>query len=300
MSGRAKPPFRCGTVALVGRTNVGKSTLLNQILGEKVAITSNTPQTTRNRIMGVRTLAGAQLVLLDTPGIHKPQHRLNRRMVQAARESLESSDLILLLVEATDSPGPGDRHVIQLIRESKRPAILALNKIDRVKKPKLLPLLDLYSREHDFAEIVPISALTGENVDRLVENLLRYLPEGEPLYEEDTLTDQPMRVLTGEIIREKILHRTREEVPYVVAVFLEEFREEPERGLVVLTATILVERDSQKRIVIGEKGHLLKEAGREARLELEKRLGRRVYLELWVKVKKDWRQDPRVLEELGY
>jgi GTP-binding protein Era len=287
-------------IAIVGRPNVGKSTLLNRVLQEKIAITSKTPQTTRHRILGVRTLPAAQLVLLDTPGIHKPKYRLNQRMVQVALESIQGADLILLLVEASEKPGAGDRYTIQAIKKARVPVILVINKMDLVKKNELLPLMDLYRKEHDFAELIPVSALTGENVDHLVENMVRYIPEGGPLYPEDTLTDQPMRALTSEIIREKILQRTREEIPYAVAVLLEEFREEEAKNLTVIKATILVERTSQKRIIIGEGGRMLKEVGQEARAELEAKLGRKVYLELWVKVRKNWRQDERILRELGY
>jgi GTPase len=296
----AQNTYRSGMIAIVGRPNVGKSTLLNRILEEKIAITSKTPQTTRHRILGVRTLTGAQLVLLDTPGIHKPKYRLNRRMVRTAWESIEGADLVLFLVEATATPGPGDRYIIQAIQKSQLAAILVMNKMDLIKKHELLPLIDLYRKEYSFAELIPVSALTGENVDHLIEYVVKYLPVGGPLYPEDTLTDQTMRALTSEIIREKILQKTREEIPYSVAIILDEFREVEDKNLTVIKATVLVERTSQKRIIIGEGGRLLKEVGQEARAELEPKLGRKVYLELWVKVKKHWRQDDRVLNELGY
>ncbi|MCI0529864.1 MAG: GTPase Era [Nitrospira sp.] len=304
--------FRSGMIALAGRPNVGKSTLLNSILQEKIAITSPTPQTTRHRILGVRTLPQAQLVLLDTPGIHKPKYKLNHRMVQVAWESVQGADLILFLVEATAPPGMGDRFILEGIKKVRLPVILVINKMDLIKKAKLLPLMDQYRKEHDFAEIIPISALTGDNIEHLVECLVKYLPEGGPLYSEDTLTDQSMRILASEIVREKILHKTREEIPYAVAVMIEEFREsghpfdsggqknESDKGLTVIKAVILVERDSQKGIIIGEGGRMLKEVGQEARIELETMLGRKVYLELWVKVQENWRQDERVLKELGY
>jgi GTP-binding protein Era len=293
-------PFRSGMIALAGRPNVGKSTLLNCILQEKIAIVSSTPQTTRHQILGVRTLPGAQLVLLDTPGIHKPKYRLNHRMVQVAWEAVLGADLVLFLVEACTSPGAGDRYILQGIKKARLPIILIINKMDLIKKQKLLPLIDLYRKEHDFSEIVPISALTGENVDHLIETLIKYLPEGGPLYPEDTLTNQSIRALTAEMIREKILHKTWEEIPYAVAVVLEEFREETSKNLTVIRATILVERDSQKRIMIGQGGSMLREIGQAARTELEAMLGGKVYLELWVKVKEHWRQDERVLKELGY
>ena len=322
--------FRSGMIALVGRPNVGKSTLLNHILQEKIAITSPTPQTTRHRILGVRTLPNAQLVLLDTPGIHKPKYKLNHRMVQVAWESVQGADLILFLVEATGPPGIGDRFILEGIKKARQPVILIINKMDLIKKQELLPLMDQYGKEHDFAEIIPISALKGENVDHLVDCLVKYLPEGGPFYSEDTLTDQSMRALASEIIREKILHKTREEIPYAVAVVIEEFREgshqalpgaavgpggiggtaaphgppdrenDPDKNLTTIKAIILVERDSQKGIVIGEGGRMLKEVGQEARIELETMWDRKIYLELWVKVKENWRQDERVLKELGY
>jgi GTP-binding protein Era len=287
-------------IALIGRPNVGKSTLLNGILQDKIAITSPTPQTTRHRILGVKTLPQAQLVFLDTPGIHKPKYKLNHRMVQVAWESIQGADLVLFLVEATAPPGIGDRFILEGIKKVPIPVILVINKMDLVKKAKLLPLMDQYRKEHDFAEIIPVSALTGDNVNHLVECLVKYLPEGGPLYSEDTLTDQSLRLLASEIVREKILHKTREEIPYAVAVMIEEFKEEPDKNLTVIKAVILVERDSQKGIIIGEGGQMLKEVGQEARADLEALLGRKVYLELWVKVKENWRQDERVLKELGY
>jgi GTP-binding protein Era len=217
-----------------------------------------------------------------------------------AWESIQGADLVLFLVEASEQSGPGDRFVLQGIKKTRLPVILVINKIDLIKKSKILPLLDQYRKEHDFAELVPVSALTGENVEHLVETLVKHLPPGEPLYPEDTLTDQSLRTLSGEIVREKILHKTREEIPYAVAVVVEEFKEDKEKNLTVIKATILVERDSQKRIVIGEGGGLLKEVGQEARIELEQILGQKVYLELWVKVKEHWRQNEGALKELGY
>jgi GTP-binding protein Era len=221
-------------------------------------------------------------------------------MVQVAWESIQGADLVLFLVEASTPPGAGDRFILQGIKKAHLPVILVINKMDLIKKRELLPLMDLYRKEHDFAELVPISALTGENVDYLVDTLIQYLPEGGPLYPEDTLTDQSMRALASEIIREKILHKTWEEIPYAVAVVLEEFKEEPDKNLTVIRATIFVERESQRSILIGRGGWMLKEIGQEARIELEKMLDRKVYLELWVKVKENWRQDERVLKELGY
>ncbi len=300
MSAQGAKKFRSGMVAVVGRPNVGKSTLMNQVMQEKVAIVSDTPQTTRHRILGVRTLPDAQLVLLDTPGIHKPRFRLNRRMVQAALEAIQGADVVLFMVEAVQEPGPGDRYVLEAVRKAKLPTLLVINKIDRVKKERLLPLMDHFSKEFDFAELVPISALKGDNVDRLVQAIVSHLPQGEPLFPEETLTDQSMRSLAAELIREKVLQRTRDELPYAIAVAIEAFVEEEDRKITTIKAVILVERESQKKIVIGEKGRMLKDIGRAARLELERMLDRKVYLELWVKVKKNWRQNDRFIKELGY
>src|SRR3972149_1977187 len=281
--------FRSGFVSIVGRPNVGKSTLLNRILKEKIAIISDKPQTTRNRIMGVLHLPGAQLVFLDTPGIHKPKFKLNQRMVRTALNTLQEVDLILFLVEAFDAPGPGDQFIMERLKGLSIPVFLVINKIDRVKKETLIPLIEQCSRSFTFTEVVPVSALTGDNVDRLIEVIVKHLPEGQPLFPEDTITDQPLRFIAAEVIREKILTRTHEEIPYSVAVVIEEFLEDPEKQRVTIRAVIYVERDSQKGIVIGKGGEMLKAVGTAARLELEGLIGTKVYLELWVKVKKDWR-----------
>jgi len=293
-------PFRAGFVTVVGRPNVGKSTLVNRLVGQKVAIVSDKPQTTRNRILAVVNRPGAQIVLFDTPGIHKPIHEMNRRMVETAVRSVGQGDLVLWLVEVGEEVGGGDRYVRDVLARARREVILAINKIDTVKRLRVLPAIEAYRSLLDFAEIVPISALTGDNVDRLEEILQRHLPEGPALYPDDYLTDQPERFFVAEMVREQVLRHTREEIPYAVAVLLEEFREEEAKNLTVIKATILVERTSQKRIIIGEGGRMLKEVGQEARAELEAKLGRKVYLELWVKVRKNWRQDERILRELGY
>jgi len=292
--------FRSGFVSIIGRPNVGKSTLLNRILKEKISIISDKPQTTRNRIMGVLHLSGAQLVFLDTPGIHKPKFKLNQRMVRTALNTLKEVDLILFLVEAFDAPGPGDQFIMERLKGLSIPVFLVINKIDRVKKETLIPLIEQCTRSFTFTEVVPVSALTGDNVDRLIEVIVKHLPEGQPLFPEDTITDQPLRFIAAEVIREKILTRTHEEIPYSVAVVIEEFLEDPEKQRVTIRAVIYVERDSQKGIVIGKGGEMLKAVGTAARLELEGLIGTKVYLELWVKVKKDWRGNESLLTEVGY
>lgn len=291
--------FRSGFVSIVGRPNVGKSTLLNRILNEKVAIVSSKPQTTRNRIVGIKHLTGAQIIFLDTPGIHKPKFAMNRRMVKIAMETLEDGDLILFMVEATAPPGVGDRFILEEMKKTEKPVFLLINKIDLVKKEMILPLIDEYSRLMDFKEIVPVSALKGDNAEHLVETMVKYLPVGESFYPDDMVTDQTLRFMAAEIIREKIFRKTREEIPYSVAVLIEEFVEKNERGVTRIKAVIIVEKDSQKGIIIGKSGEMLKAIGTEARQDLEDLIESKVYLELWVKVKKDWRQDEKVLEEMG-
>ena len=291
-------PYRSGFVALVGRPNVGKSTLLNRILGEKIAIVSDKPQTTRTRILGVKHLPGAQMVFLDTPGIHKPKFELNKRMVDVALHVLDEVDLAFFMVEATEPPGAGDRFVLERLKEREVPVVLVINKVDLVKKLRLLPLIDEFSRMHTFAEIVPVSAKTGDGVDRLLELALARMPEGPSYFSEDVVTDQPMRVLAAEIIREKLLQKTRDELPFAVAVFIDSFKEEGRMARI--SATIYVEKDSQKAIVIGKHGEILKTVGTHARIDMENLFGMKVFLELWVKVKGSWRQDERMLVELGY
>jgi GTP-binding protein Era len=289
---------RSGFIALVGRPNVGKSTLLNQILGEKIAIISDKPQTTRTRILGVRHLPKAQLVFLDTPGIHKPLYRLNQRMVRVALEVLDEVDLVFFLVEATEGVGAGDRYVVERLKERAVPVVLVINKVDLVQKGRLLPLIDAYRQMHEFAEIVPVSALTGDGVNRLVEIAVRSMPAGPVYFEDDVVTDQPMQLLAAEFIREKILQKTRDELPFSVAVQIESFTEEGQ--LARIAAIVYVEKESQKAIVIGKRGELLKAVGTEARIEMERLFGMKVFLELWVKVKEGWRQDERMLTALGY
>jgi GTP-binding protein Era len=294
--------MKSGTVAIVGRPNVGKSTLLNALLKEKIAIISDKPQTTRTRILGVVHLADAQIVLLDTPGLHQAKYRLNQRMVRTAVETMREADLLYVMVEATAAPGPGDRFVIEQVREAiragGRPAFLLINKVDLVNKARVLPLIESYRTMVDWNEVVPLSAQTGLNVDRLLELTVKVLPEGDPLYGEDVVTDQSMRTLAAEIIREKILQKTREEVPYSVAVEIDRFVEEGK--LARIAATVLVEKESQKAIVIGKRGERLKAIGTYARIEMERLFGLKVFLELWVKVRPAWRQDELMLTELGY
>ncbi len=300
---------RAGFVAVVGRPNVGKSTLVNALVGQKVAIVSDKPQTTRNRILAVVNRPSGQLVLFDTPGIHKPEHRLNRRMVELAVRSLEQVDLVLWLADMTQPYGPGDRYVCEALRRSGKPVLLGLNKIDAAPKPRILTTIDRYRGLLPFLEIVPLSALSGDNVELLGERLLAHLPEGPPLYPDDFLTDQPERFFVSEMIREQILHLTRQELPHSTAVVIDAFQDpqdqeraegQPARdGLVRIEASILVERDTQKAIVIGRGGAMLKAIGSAARREIEDFLGTRVFLGLFVKVRSHWREDPHALDQMG-
>ena len=293
--------MKFGFVSLVGRPNAGKSTLLNRLVGTKLAIVSDKPQTTRTRILGVRNYPGAQVVFLDTPGIHRPLHRMNVRMVDAAVDSIRQVDVLGLVVDAAVRTGQGDRYVIDLVRKAAVPVVLILNKVDLMKKTRLLPMIADYARQAEFADIVPISAATGENVDRLERVFLERLPEGEALYPEDYLTDQPERVLAAEVVREKLLQFTHAEIPFSTAVVVDRFEEPEERegGLLRLFCTIVVDRESQKPIVVGRGGEMIKRIGTAARAELEAMFGTRVYLDLRVSVRSDWREDERVLGEIG-
>lgn len=291
--------MKSGFVALLGRPNAGKSTLLNRIVGHKLAIVSDKPQTTRTRIVGVKNYPDGQVVFVDTPGVHKPTHRMNVRMVDVALEAMRDVDLVTLVVDVSVKPGPGDRYLLSLVKDVATPAILALNKVDLVGKPKLLPLIDRYRQEHPFVEIVPISATDGTNVDVLEKLFLEHLPDGEPLYPPDYVTDQPERFFVAEIVREQVLRLTHAELPFSTAVVIDRFEEPAEDQLVRIYGTILVERESQKPIVIGKGGAMIKQIGTAARLELERFFGARVYLDLRVKVKSEWRDDERVLDEMG-
>jgi GTP-binding protein Era len=292
--------MKAGTVSLIGRPNAGKSTLLNRFVGQKIAIVSDKPQTTRHRIIGVRNTPGGQIVFIDTPGIHKPMHRMNQRMVDMAIDVLGGVDLVVLVVDATLRPGTGDRFVLDALARAKTPAVLALNKIDAVAKPRLLPLLDHYAKVHPFAALVPLSALSGDGVDILEREILAALPDGEWLYPDDYLTDQTERILAAELIREKVLVHTRDELPYSTAVLIDRYEEPgPDATLTRIYASVVVDRESQKGIVVGAGGAMIKRIGVEARRDLEEMLGGRVHLELHVKVRPDWRDDERILDEIG-
>jgi GTPase len=291
--------MKFGFVALVGRPNAGKSTLLNRIVGQKLAIVSDKPQTTRNRILGVRNYPEGQAVFIDTPGIHRPLHRMNVRMVNMAVEMMREADVVGVLHDVTERAGGGERFMMALVETVKSPVVLILNKVDRIAKPKILPTIDRMSRAHGFADIVPVSALKGDNVDRLERVLLGHLPEGEPLYPPDYVTDQPEAFLVGETVREKVLANTRNELPFSTAVIVDDLGEPDEHGLMTIYCTILVERESQKPIVIGRGGEMIKAIGTAARLELERIFGSRVFLDLRVKLRDRWREDERVLDQLG-
>ncbi len=292
------PAFKSGFVTLIGRPNVGKSTLMNKLIGQKIAITSSKPQTTRNRIQTVLTLEEGQIVFLDTPGIHKSRNKLGEYMVNVAERTLNEVDVILWLVEPTNFIGAGEQHILEQLRKTKTPVILVINKTDTIKRDEVLPFIDTYSREYDFAEIVPVSALKGNNTDELVKCILKYLPYGEPFYDEDTITDQPMRQIVAELIREKALRLLSDEIPHGVAVSIEKMKE---RGNICdIEATIVCERDSHKGIIIGKGGSMLKKIGSQARPEMEELLEMKVNLQLWVKVKKDWRDSDFLLKNFGY
>lgn len=291
--------YRSGYVALVGRPNAGKSTLLNRLVGEKIAAVSNKPQTTRHQIRGVITRPEGQIVLVDTPGVHQPGYLLNRRMMAAVHDALEGVDLICLIRDASVPTGNGDRFVLDLVKQTSKPSLLLLNKTDRLEdKRKLLPLIEWYSREHVWRAVVPLSARTGDQLEDLVKEFVANLPEGEPIFEEDELTDQPVRVIVAEMVREKILQVTGEEIPYVTAVVTERYEETPGE-LARIFCAIYVERASQKSIIIGRGGARLKQIGTEARRDIERLVGQRIYLELFVKVEEDWRNSPRALSEMG-
>jgi len=288
-----------GYVALIGRPNAGKSTLLNRLVGQKIAAVSDKPQTTRFRIQGVITKPEGQVVLVDTPGVHQPGYELNRRMMVAVQEALLGVDLVCLIRDASVSTGNGDRFVLDLVKRAEKPALLLLNKIDKLEdKSALLPLMDWYRNEYEWREIIPISALKEEMIDDVLAAALRHLPEGEPIFSDDELTDQSLRVLVSEIVREKILQVTGDEIPYVTAVVTERF-EEVREDFARINCLIVVERQSQKKIVIGRGASRLKEIGIRARRDVEELVGHRVHLELFVKVEEDWRNSPRLLDEFG-
>ncbi|HEX3033499.1 MAG TPA: GTPase Era [Bacillota bacterium] len=291
--------YHSGFAAIIGRPNVGKSTLMNHLLGQKLAIMSDKAQTTRNKIRCVLTREDAQVVFIDTPGIHKPKHRLGEILVETATSALREVDVILFLVEATSDPGPGDQYIMDMLQQVKTPVFLVINKVDLVNKEALLPLIAKYQQKMEFAQVIPLSALQGENTDSLVQALVAELPEGPQYYPADMVTDHPERFIMGELIREKVLHLTSEEIPHSVAVEIEEVKER-DNGKVYVAATIYVERDSQKGILVGKNGSMSKKIGQLARSDIENLLGSKVYLDLWVKVKKDWRNREGVLKGFGY
>jgi GTP-binding protein Era len=295
--------MKFGCVGLVGRPNAGKSTLLNRLVGAKIAIVSDKPQTTRNRILGVRNEADAQIVFLDTPGIHRPLHRLNARMVDSAVQAMRDVDVLGLVVDASEPAGRGDQYVKDLLKGAAAPVCLILNKIDLVRKPALLPMIDAHARTNAFAEIVPVSAKLGDNVERLVGAFMTHLPEGEPLYPPEYVTDQPERFLVAEIVREKLLQFTRDEIPFASAVVIDRWDDgaiaDKAPDMVRIYGTIVVDRESQKPIVIGRRGEMIRRIGSAARHEIEKFLGTHIFLDLRVQVRREWREDDHLLGRMG-
>ncbi|HJB36081.1 MAG TPA: GTPase Era [Candidatus Blautia merdipullorum] len=295
-----KEDFKSGFAAIIGRPNVGKSTLMNHLIGQKIAITSRKPQTTRNRIQTVYTCERGQIVFLDTPGIHKAKNKLGEYMVNVAQRTFQDADVILWLVEASDYIGAGEQHIAQQLKKTKLPVILVMNKVDKVEKKEIAGFIEAYRKILDFAEIVPVSALRSVNLDTLLDCIFKYLPYGPQFYDEDTVTDQPQRQIVAEMIREKALRCLEEEIPHGIAVTIEGMKERPEGGIVDIDATIICERDSHKGIIIGKQGAMLKKIGSQARTEIEKMLEEKVNLKLWVKVKKDWRDSDFLIKNFGY
>ena len=292
--------YKSGFISIIGRPNVGKSTFLNYVIGQKIAIMSDKPQTTRNKIQGVLTMEDAQMIFIDTPGIHKPKHKLGDFMMKVAQNTLKEVDIILFMVNASEKFGPGEKYIIEKLESVKTPVFLVINKIDLIHPDELLNFIDEYKNRYPFAEIVPISALQGNNVDQLLNTIKKYLPEGPQYYPEDQITDHPERFIISELIREKVLHLTHEEIPHSIAVVIDKIERDQKKDFVHVLATIIVERDSQKGIVIGKRGALLKEVGKRARIDIEHLLGSKVFLELWVKVQKDWRNKISQLRDYGF
>lgn len=293
---------KSGFVTLIGRPNVGKSTLMNRMIGQKIAITSNKPHTTRNRIQTVHTDERGQIVFVDTPGIHKAKNKLGEYMVGAAEKTIGEVDVVCWLVEPTTYIGAGEQHIIERLKKVKAPIILVINKVDTIKKEEILPVIDCYRKELDFQEIIPVSARSGANVDELIDTIYKYLPYGPMFYDEDTITDQPMRQIVAELIREKALHALNEEIPHGIAVVIDSMKErKSQKGIITdIQATIICERDSHKGIIIGKGGEMLKKIGANARYEIEKQLDTKVNLQLWVKVKKEWRDSDVLIKNFGY
>lgn len=292
--------FKSGFVSIIGRPNVGKSTFLNRVIGQKIAIMSDKPQTTRNKIQGVYTENDAQVIFIDTPGIHKPKHKLGDFMMKVAQNTLKEVDLVLFMINAVEGYGRGDEFIIERLKETKTPVFLVVNKIDEVHPDELFPLIDHYKSLFPFKQIIPISALQGNNVGTLLDLIKDFLPEGPQYYPADQVTDHPERFIVSELIREKVLHLTREEVPHSIAVAIDSMKRRPNGDIIDVQATIVVERDSQKGIVIGKQGKVLKEVGQRARVDIEALLGSKVFLELWVKVQKDWRNKQSQLRDFGF
>ncbi len=295
-----KEDFKSGFAAIIGRPNVGKSTLMNHLIGQKIAITSRKPQTTRNRIQTVYTSERGQIVFLDTPGIHKAKNKLGEYMVNVAQRTFQDADVILWLVEASDYIGAGEKHIAQQLQKTKLPVILVINKVDKVEKKQVAGFIEAYRKLYDFAEIVPVSALRSVNLDTLLECIFKYLPYGPQFYDEDTVTDQPQRQIVAEMIREKALRCLEEEIPHGIAVTIERMKERPQGDMVDIDATIICERDSHKGIIIGKQGAMLKKIGSQARTEIENMLETKVNLKLWVTVKKDWRDSDFLIKNFGY
>ncbi|KMK75957.1 GTPase Era [Alkalihalobacillus pseudalcaliphilus] len=300
MSNEKEKSFKSGFVSIIGRPNVGKSTLINHVIGQKIAIMSDKPQTTRNKVQGVYTTNEAQVVFIDTPGIHKPKHKLGDFMMKVAQNTLREVDLVLYVIDATESFGPGEEFIIERLKASGAKTFLVINKIDQIHPEKLLEVIDLYRTKLEFLEIIPISALQGNNVDTLLEQIISYLDEGPQYYPSDQVTDHPERFIVAELVREKVLHMTREEVPHSIAVMIEQIKRRENSDTVYIGATIIVERYSQKGIVIGKQGKILREVGKQARADIEALLGSKVFLELWVKVQKDWRNKATHLRDYGF
>ncbi|GIN96323.1 GTPase Era [Siminovitchia terrae] len=292
--------FKSGFISIIGRPNVGKSTFLNRVIGQKIAIMSDKPQTTRNKVQGVLTTDEAQMVFIDTPGIHKPKHKLGDFMIKLAINTFREVDLILFMINAEEGYGRGDEFIIEQLKNVQTPVFLVINKIDQVHPDQLLVLIEQYKEMYPFKEVIPISALEGNNVERLIQQIQEYLPEGPQYYPSDQVTDHPERFIVSELIREKALHLTREEVPHSIAVVIDQMKKEDNKELIHVMATIVVERDSQKGIVIGKQGKMLKEIGQRARKDIENLLGSKVFLELWVKVQKDWRNKATHLRDFGF
>lgn len=292
--------YKSGFVSIIGRPNVGKSTFLNKVIGQKIAIMSDKPQTTRNKIQGVYTTNTCQIIFIDTPGIHKPKHKLGDFMMKVAQNTLNEVDLILFMINAEEGFGKGDQFIIERLKQTNQPVFLVINKIDQVHPDDLLTIIDQYKEMYPFKEIIPISALEGNNVNTLLEQIEKYMPNGPQYYPADQVTDHPERFIITELIREKVLHLTREEIPHSIAVVMDSMERREGGNTVYVAATIIVERDSQKGIIIGKQGKMLKEIGRLARIDIEALLGSKVFLELWVKVQKDWRNRINQLRDFGF